>query len=205
MPTMLHVGCGRLGKDATTPGFNRSEWSEIRLDIDPEVEPDFVASITDMAPVADGSVDAVYSSHNIEHLYPHDAIVALREFRRVLAPDGFLVITCPDLQEVAALVAEGKLTEPAYISPMGPIAPIDILYGQGAAMSAGNLHMAHRGGFTINSLGQSLERAGFARYLGMRRRGFFELWFVASRHDASKEQLAQLAADHFPPRRAQPA
>ncbi|MDO8705893.1 MAG: methyltransferase domain-containing protein [Sulfuricaulis sp.] len=62
--------------------------------------------MTDMSAVATGSVDAVYSSHNIEHLYPHEVPVALAEFRRVLRGDGLLVIACPDLQSVCALVAE---------------------------------------------------------------------------------------------------
>jgi SAM-dependent methyltransferase len=204
MPVLLHVGCGRLRKAHTTRAFNRPEWSEIRLDIDPAVEPDVVASITDMSPIPDATIDAVFSSHNIEHLYPHEAGLALAEFRRVLTPGGFLIITCPDLQEVAALIAEGKLTEPAYVSPEGPIAPIDILYGHGAAMAAGNLHMAHRGGFTLASLSQALSAAGFANNIGLRRRGFFELWFVASRQAATREALADLAAAHFPPRQATP-
>jgi len=43
----------------------------------------------DMPAVADGSVDAIYSSHNIEHLYPDEIPVALKEFLRVLKPEGF--------------------------------------------------------------------------------------------------------------------
>ena len=43
------------------------------------------------------SVDAVFSSHNIEHLYPHEVPLALKEFMRVLKPDGFVLMTCPDL------------------------------------------------------------------------------------------------------------
>ena len=199
MPTLLHVGSGRLRKADTTPAFNTPEWSEIRLDIDPAVKPDVVASITDLSPLADGSVDAVFSSHNIEHLYPHEVGQALREFRRVLSPEGIAIITCPDLQEVAELVAQGHLTEPAYVSSEGPIAPIDILYGHGAAMAAGNLHMAHRGGFTLRSLAAAIEGAGFASRLGARRRSFFELWFVASRREISRQALAELAAAHFPP------
>jgi hypothetical protein len=52
--------------------------------------------------------------------------VALQEFLRVPKPEGFAVITCPDLQSVCALVAEDKLTDAAYDSPAGPIAPLDI-------------------------------------------------------------------------------
>src|SRR3990167_8358112 len=129
MKQFLHVGCGPKHKDRTTAGFNNPDWHELRLDIDESVNPDIVGTMTDMSAVADASVDAVFPSHNIEHLYPHEVPVALAEFKRVLREDGFVVITCPDLQSVCALIAEDKLTEPAYTSPAGPIAPLDILYG----------------------------------------------------------------------------
>jgi predicted SAM-dependent methyltransferase len=110
MKTFLHVGCGPKRKDQTTRGINVPEWSEQRLDIDASVAPDIIGTMTDMSAVADAAVDAVFSSHNIEPLYPHEVPLALAEFKRVLKPDGFVVITCPDLQSVCALVAEDKLT-----------------------------------------------------------------------------------------------
>ncbi len=135
-------------KNQTTQGFNTPDWTELRLDIDASVAPDIIGTMTDMSAVANASVDAIFSSHNIEHLYAHEVPVALAEFLRVLKPDGFLVVTCPDLQEVCRLVAEDKLLEPAYTSPAGPITPLDILYGHRPPMAAGNLYMAHRCGFT---------------------------------------------------------
>ena len=150
MKTFLHVGSGPLRLDQATQlalrpkGFGAQNWREIRLDINPLVNPDVLGSMTDMTAVESASVDAVYSSHNIEHLYPHEVSVALAEFKRVLKPDGFVVITCPDLQSVCALVAADKLTEAAYVSPAGPIAPMDIIYGHRTALRAGNLFMAHR-------------------------------------------------------------
>ena len=66
MPTFLHVGCGAKHKDQTTRGFNTPEWHELRLDIDPSVAPDVVGTMTDMAAVADASVDAIFSSHNLD-------------------------------------------------------------------------------------------------------------------------------------------
>ena len=105
MPTFLHIGCGPKRKEQTTRGFNTADWNELRLDIDASVAPDITGTMTDMSALADASVDAIFSSHNIEHLYPHEVPVALAEFKRVLKPDGFAVITCPDLQSVCALVA----------------------------------------------------------------------------------------------------
>jgi hypothetical protein len=200
MPTFLHVGCARLDKAYTTPEFAKPAWREIRLDIDPAVQPDIVASMTDMSAVADGSVDALYSSHNIEHLYPTEVAGALAEFVRVLNPEGFAVIACPDLQSVAELVAQEKLMEPAYQSTMGPISPIDILYGHRASMAEGNLFMAHRTGFTQTSLSEVLREAGFGGVLVRRRARHFELLAAATVGPFSEGRLRGLARDHFPGR-----
>lgn len=200
MNSLLHVGCGPKRKDRTTAGFNTPGWQEIRLDIDPSVQPDVTGTMTDMAAVASGSVDAVFSSHNIEHLYPHEVPVALQEFLRVLKADGFAVITCPDLQSVCALVAQDKLTEAAYQSPAGPIAPLDILYGHRPAMAKGNLFMAHRSGFTQKVLANSLRAAGFPVVATMARgrAPFFDLWALASKSPRTPDELRALARQHFP-------
>jgi predicted SAM-dependent methyltransferase len=198
MKTFLHVGCGPKHKDRTTRGFNTNHWKELRFDIDEAVQPDLVGTMTDMSSVASGSVDAVFSSHNIEHLYPHDVPVALAEFLRVLKPDGFAVITCPDLQSVCALIAEDKLTEPAYTSPAGPIAPLDILYGHRPAMARGNLYMAHRCGFTQKVLTGTLQAAGFAT-VAAKRRGhpYYDLWALGTASALPEPELRELALAHF--------
>lgn len=198
MKTFLHVGCGPKHKDRTTRGFNTNHWKELRFDIDEAVQPDLVGTMTDMSSVASGSVDAVFSSHNIEHLYPHDVPVALAEFLRVLKPDGFAVITCPDLQSVCALIAEDKLTEPAYTSPAGPIAPLDILYGHRPAMARGNLYMAHRCGFTQKVLTGTLQAAGFAA-VAAKRRGhpYYDLWALGTASALPEPALRELAQAHF--------
>jgi SAM-dependent methyltransferase len=199
MPTLLHVGCGHLRKAHTTAGFNRPEWTEIRLDIDPAVAPDIVGSITDMAAIADATVDGLFSSHNIEHLYPFEAPLALAEFHRVLSPDGFAVITCPDLQSVAAEVAADRLLEPLGQSPLGPISPLDILYGHRPALARGELFMAHRCGFTRRVLTLVLQQAGFASVSAMqRRRPYFDLWAIASKREREAAEMNDLVMAHFP-------
>lgn len=200
MPTFLHIGCGPKRKPQTTRGFNTDEWTELRFDIDESVQPDLTGTMTDMAAVASGSVDAIFSSHNIEHLYPHEVPLAFAEFLRVLKPDGFFVVTCPDLQSVCALVAQDQLTEAAYTSPAGPIAPIDILYGYRPSMSRGNLFMAHRCGFTQKVLTGTLRACGFQTVASMARgtAPFFDLWAVASKSDRTEAQMKALALQHFP-------
>jgi ubiquinone/menaquinone biosynthesis C-methylase UbiE len=141
--------------------FQSGAWTEVRLDIDESVEPDVIGTMLDMGLLADESVDAVYSSHNIEHVFPHEVATALGEFHRVLRPEGLAVILCPNIQAVAAAVAQGNLMEPLYLSPAGPISAIDIMYGHRAAIAAGKVYMAHKTAFTSMSLANQLRQAGF--------------------------------------------
>jgi hypothetical protein len=191
---VLHVGCGAYGREKLPPAFRRAGWREIRLDIDPEVRPDFIASITDMRIIADGLVDAVYSAHNIEHLYAHEVPLALREMRRVLKPTGFTFIELPDLQEVARHVAEGRLEDLLYMSPMGPITPLDILYGHGSSLARGNGFMAHRTGFTGGTLAAALIEAGFLAVMVQRNLSAYCLTAIAFRSKPSQADMATAQA-----------
>ncbi len=173
---ILHVGCGPYDPEALPKPFRTSEWREVRLDLNPAVQPDIVGSITDLSAVPDQSMDAVYSSHNLEHVYAHEVPIALGEFYRVLKPGGRVLISVPDIQEVAEHVATGNLEEPLYESPAGPISAIDILYGLRTAIAGGNHFMAHRTAFTSESLSQKLKQAGFSKV--NIQKGNLNIWAV---------------------------
>jgi SAM-dependent methyltransferase len=187
-PSLLHVGCGIQAREKL-PTLFHTGWKECRLDIDPDVRPDYVASITDMRVISGQTFDAVYSSHNVEHLYPHEVPLALREMLRVLKSTGFALIRLPDLREVARHIADGKLETPLYISPMGPIAPIDILYGHRASLASGNAFMAHRTGFTSDTLGAALIEAGFATAMVQSTASNFSLTAIAFRSEPSEARM----------------
>jgi SAM-dependent methyltransferase len=178
MKTVLNVGCGYPLRQKLHQHFHGPEWREIRLDLDPDVHPDIVCSITDMSPVAADSTDAVWSSHNLEHLQRHEVPLALAEFLRVLKPCGLLLLTLPDLQEVARLVAEDRLEDSAYISQSGPITALDMIFGHTASLARGNRFMAHRTGFTARTLHKLLSEAGFVE-ISLRRGTSFDLWATA--------------------------
>ena len=181
----MHVGCGQANPDKLHATFRSAEWREIRLDIDPDVTPDIVCDILDMAVVATASVDAVWSSHNIEHLFEHQVPIALGEFHRVLKPRGFALITLPDLQAVGRYIAEGRLEDVLYESPAGPICPLDIVYGHRASIARGHHFMAHKTGFTAKTLGEKMVRAGFdpvrVKHSGL------NLWAIGSKPVPAKE------------------
>lgn len=175
---LLHVGCGR----ALLPeGLADRHWREIRYDIDPSVEPDLIGSMTDMAQIADASVDAIWSSHNLEHLAAHELRQALAEFVRVLRPGGVAWMVVPDVQSLAERIAAGDLDGELYRSPAGPIAVVDVLWGHRPSLAAGRHWMAHRTGFSAATLERRLVEAGFRPVRIERRPQAFELFATAVR------------------------
>lgn len=195
MPRFLHVGCGQTPQSGTTPVLAGPEWQEVRLDISPDARPDILASMTDMSAVASASMDALYAHHTLEHLYAHEVPVALAEFSRVLRPEGFAIIGCPNLRRVGELLAAGKLMEPAYHSAAGPVSAHDMLYGLGAALARGHLTMAHHSGFTSESLGNLLHQAGFACVV--KRQHGFNLTAYARKQATPDAQAEAWARTHF--------
>jgi predicted SAM-dependent methyltransferase len=176
--TVLNVGCGYPARQKLHRHFHGPEWQEIRLDIDPAVRPDILCSMIDMSPVAANTIDAVWSSHNLEHLQRHEVPLALAEFFRVLKPHGLLLLTLPDLQQVAQLVVEDRIEDQAYHSSSGPITALDMIFGHTASLARGNAFMAHRTGFTAQTLQKVLVEAGFAQ-VSLRVGTAFDLWATA--------------------------
>ena len=193
----LHVGCGSQ-KQIELKGFNSLEWEEIRFDIDEKIKPDIVGTLTDMSKVMNESVDAVYSSHNIEHIYAHEVPIALKEFFRVLKPEGFVVITCPDLKTVCEAIIKDQLLQPLYRSPTGDIAPIDILYGHRLYLMQGKEFMSHKCGFTYQSLCSAFYEAGFKTTFGGSRPNYYDLWLIAFKNLKTHEEIGKVAPIFLP-------
>ena len=196
MKKLLHIGCGPK-TILQIKGFDPSDWQEIRFDIDPYVKPDVIGTLTDMSALESDSVDAVFSSHNIEHLYPHEVPLALKEIFRVLKPSGFLLLTCPDIQSVSEMVAKDQLTEPLYNSAAGPISAIDILYGHRGFIAQGNHFMAHRCGFTFKVLTGSIIAEGFKTIIGRRDQKNYALWVMAFKAENNEIDKDALALQYF--------
>ena len=196
MKTFLNVGCGPKS-EFQIKGFDNDDWEEIRFDIDEDVNPDIVGTLTDMSLVETASVDAVYSAYNIDHIYAHEVPIALGEFFRVLKDDGFVVIKCPDLQSVAEAIAQDKLLDTLYVSPIGPISAIDIMYGNRQEISDGNTFMEKKVGFTYSVLNGSFAEVGFKTRYGGRSQNAFELTLVAFKQKKSEEEIIKIAAPFF--------
>jgi hypothetical protein len=144
---ILHIGCGG---EKLPPWLGAVE--EVRLDIEARNQPDIVADMLDMGEI--GEFEGVFTSHCLEHVYPHQVPVALAEFKRVLVSGGIAIIVVPDLEDV-------KPTDEAlYESPAGPICGLDMIYGHRASIEA-YPHMAHHTGFTSETMRAALAAAGF--------------------------------------------
>lgn len=157
---VLHAGCG---------GQNLPPWfpfkgEEVRLDADENVEPkpDIVATIQQLGDI--GPFDAIYCCHTLEHVHWYDAMQALREFYRVLAPGGTALIQVPDLTDIK------PDDQVHYVTGDGlKITGIDMHFGY-REYSHGNPWMIHRCGFMEVTLGRAMEHAGFG--VKIQRQGF---------------------------------
>lgn len=161
-PILLHVGAGSSTPDKLPKVFK--DYHEVRLDIDARCKPDIVSSMTRMKLVDDNSVDAIWCSHALEHLANHEVQPTLREWRRVLKDDGFALMTMPDLQQAAKMIAEGRLMETIYESPIGPITPLDMVFGHSGSVALGSRSMCHLTGFTVDRLKNELKVAGYVSW-----------------------------------------
>ena len=170
--TVVNLGSGRRGSRRIPHHF--TNWREFRVDADPNVQPDLIANVTDLSSIQENSVDAVWMSHCIEHLYQHDVAKSIREIMRILKFDGFACITTPDLQSVANFIVEDRLNEVVYQSAAGPVTAHDMLFGFGPDIASGRVHMAHRCGFTPASFADAFRAGGFEHFL-IRRRPSLEL------------------------------
>lgn len=179
---LLHVGAGSSTPDKLPKVFK--DYHEVRLDIDPRCKPDIVSSMTRMKLVDDNSVDAIWCSHALEHLANHEVQPTLSEWRRVLKDDGFALMTMPDLQQAAQMIADGRLTETIYESPVGPVTPLDMVFGHSASIERDYNHMQHRTGFTQQRLKDEIKNAGI-EYSSVWKKSS-NLWALASMKPHSK-------------------
>ncbi len=146
---LLHVGCG----SQPLPSW-LSQFDEVRVDIDPETKPQFVRDMLNLHDLE--GFDALYCCHALEHLYPYQVPRALAEFKRVLKPQGAVIIMVPDLEDVRPNL------DPILTCDMGPMCGLDLFYGHHAVLES-QPYMAHHCGFIASVLKDALIDAGFTK------------------------------------------
>ncbi len=200
MKTFLHVGCGDERRKKTPFAQAGEDWRETTLDVDPASRPDILGSMTSLAGVAAHGFDAVYASHSFESLYPFEVPVALAEFKRVLKPEGFVLIVCRDQQAEGPAVGDGKASNPAPAPSAGRgTTPMNITVGLPPVLGGGPNFTARRVGYTQETLSAELTRAGFALgAAGRRTAPYHELWVIAFVSPQPEDVLRAAAMAYFP-------
>lgn len=134
---------------------------------------DFVLDITkEELPFDDNTVDILFTSHTLEHVYPQQLGFVLKEFHRVLKPDtGLLRIGVPDIEiAIQAYVSKDyAFFERSDVGQFDSNAPIGgllaswfystrIIKSSGASYGEGHVHC-----FDYDYLAYWLRQAGFRR------------------------------------------
>lgn len=136
----LHIG-----------GKERREGWEI-FDALPGDGVNHLGDAADLARFPEGTFDAVYASHVLEHFDYHQRIgVVLREWRRVLKPGGTLYVSVPDLERLCHLYLTPGL------APEGRFHVMRMMFG--GHVDAYDYHMA---GIDERFLATELQAAGFS-------------------------------------------
>ncbi|HLE17793.1 MAG TPA: methyltransferase domain-containing protein [Syntrophales bacterium] len=92
MTKKLDLGCG-LRESWYEP--DNKEW----IRIDPYIDdPEIVKAFADKLPYEDNSIDGIFSSHTLEHIGKFKIVDTLKEWYRILKPEGKLTVRVPDLE-----------------------------------------------------------------------------------------------------------
>ncbi len=140
MSRKLHIG-----------GKQRAAGWEV-LNVVPGPAVDHVSDAADLSRFADDTFEEVYASHVLEHFdYVRELVPVLREWRRVLTPNGSLRISVPDLDILCRMFADRQKL--AFKEKMQIVV---MMFG-----AHENAHDYHKVGLSLDILLHFLGQAGF--------------------------------------------
>jgi SAM-dependent methyltransferase len=159
---VLNVGSG--GRGSQMPQIY-ANWDVVWLDLNPTFQPDLLMDARDLGTLEPGQFDAVFSSHCLEHIYPHELRAVIHGMWHVLKADGFVDISVPNIGRLLELVHERglDLDSHVYDSPGGPICVRDMIWGYSRHQEYTHrpeLNL-HKNGFSQRTLGQLLINSDF--------------------------------------------
>ena len=128
---ILNLGCGSQVVDgwvnvdyalgarlAKLPLFRvvNSKLRLFRLNWDPRI---YIHDLTKPFPWPDGSAEAIYSSHTLEHLTKDEGYRFLSECHRVLREHGIIRIVVPDLRHIVRKYLDGHIVADDFVESLG--------------------------------------------------------------------------------------
>jgi len=90
----------------------------INIDIQERWKPDIVADGSCLPMFEDASADLIVCEHTLEHYGCNEGTAMLQECHRILTPGGSLIISVPDMRELAKAWLRGQLTTETYVIAM---------------------------------------------------------------------------------------
>ncbi|OHB50431.1 MAG: methyltransferase type 11 [Planctomycetes bacterium GWF2_41_51] len=153
MARKLHIG----GEKA------HPEWEIFNIQAGEHV--DHVGDAGDLSRFDENTFDEIYASHVLEHFdYQYGLVKTLKEWRRVLKPDGKLYISVPDLEILSKLfLAKDQLEFKDRLLVMR------MMFGGHM-----NRYDYHFTGFDSDILGLYLGSAGFTQMTRVKELGIFK-------------------------------
>lgn len=138
----IHLGCG-------------DDYIDGLLNVDGNImrKKDLWLDLRNPLPFRSGSVQLIYCSHTLEHLFPEEALRLLKEMARVLSSRGVVRLAVPSL-EFTLRILQGEKSKPwprKFESKGGQA--INYLFCDGQ----------HKYGYCFESLEEMARAAGFAR------------------------------------------
>lgn len=151
----MHLHIGSRGNDH--PGI-------VTLNICTEDSPNILADAFEKLPLADATYDSIFSSHCIEHANWQKIPKILKEWARVIKPEGYIHLIFPDFESHVK----------AYISNPQLLYPSDQYWKDDEAQEGGviwglmgqqePIPMRHRALLDCYSIERFLKAAGFSRF-----------------------------------------
>jgi len=98
----VDLGCGQINRSQDFGDYNL-----VRVDIREECEPDYRCDVRKL-PFANEEFDLVFSSHVLEHFSRAESPEVLKEWIRILKPNGLLCLILPDVEWAFQTYKESK-------------------------------------------------------------------------------------------------
>jgi len=141
--TAYNLGCGNKKWDGWINVDLHSDIADIKCDVR-KLE------------IASDSADAVAAIHVLEHFYEWEAFDVLTEWKRILKPNGKMILELPCMDKVFAYVHNCVVSK----QPLQPFMTLLALYGDPKHKQPA---MCHKWGWFQEPLRQMLESVGMER------------------------------------------